>query len=44
MREAFAKLDYLNKLKKFLSTREGELIRRGIKNIEELEKLEEKER
>ena len=44
MREAFAKLDYLNKLKKFLSTRKSGLIRRNIKNIEELEKLEKEER
>jgi len=43
-RDAMAKLDRLEKLKRFLSTREGELIRRGVQDVEELERLEEEER
>jgi hypothetical protein len=31
----------IRKLRRFLTSREAEMIRRGLKNVEELEKLEE---
>ena len=37
-------MNYLEKQQVFLRKREGEIIRRNVKNIEALEKLEEKER
>jgi hypothetical protein len=42
--QAWAKMARVEKLKGLLAVREGELIRRGVKTIEELEKLEEEER
>jgi hypothetical protein len=44
MRSARARKKRFEKLGSFLDGREGELIRRGVKTIEELEKLEEEER
>jgi hypothetical protein len=36
-----AKAARIRKLRRFLASREAEMIRRGLENIEELEKLEE---
>jgi hypothetical protein len=38
---ALIKTVRIRKLRRFLASREAEMIRRGLKNIEELEKLEE---
>jgi hypothetical protein len=41
---AVAKAARIRKLRRFLASREAEMIRRGLKNIKELEKLEEQEK
>jgi hypothetical protein len=38
---AVAKAARIRKLRRFLASREAEMIRRGLENMEELEKLEE---
>jgi hypothetical protein len=38
---ALIKIVRIRKLRRFLASREAEMIRRGLENIEELEKLEE---
>lgn len=44
VQSSMAKLERLRKQKKLLSSRADEMIRRGVVNLEELEKLEEEER
>ena len=44
MREAMARMERFERLREALSKREEDLIRRNLDNIEELERLEDKER
>ena len=44
MREVIARMERFERLREALNKREEDLIRRGLNNIEELERLEDKER
>ena len=44
MHEAMAKISRMEKLRKFLASREAEMIRLGLESMEELERLEEYEK
>ena len=44
IREAIARIERFERLREALSKREEDLIRRSLDNIEELERLEDKER
>ena len=43
MRDAMAQIETAERLQRFLDKRESELVRRGLENVEELEKLEKEE-
>ena len=44
IREAMARIERFERLRKALGKREEDLIRRGLNNIEKLERIEDKER
>ena len=44
MREAIARMERFKRLRKVLKKRKLEIIRRGLDNIEELERIEKEER